>query len=224
MCGRFTLSSDEPEWVATQLEVPLPQLADYRPRYNVAPMQRHWIVRAHDQEREATRARWGLVNVWAKDNSRAARQINARGETVAERPAFRSAFRSRRCIVPADGFYEWSGPRGKRQPHWITPADGGLLMFAGLYEDWYPEPDLPETTFTIITTAPNATLTAIHNRMPVILSRDDVADWLFTAKDEADGLQSLLAPAPDELLQVAYASPLVGPVKNDGPELLRPAS
>lgn len=220
MCGRFTLTNGDPEWVATQLEVPLPQIAQYRPRYNVAPMQRHFIVRGNEHAREAIEARWGLVNVWAKDNSRASRQINARGETVAERPAFRSAFRSRRCVVPADGFYEWSGPRGKRQPHWIRPVDSSLMLMAGLYEDWYPEPDMPETTFTIITTTPNATTSSIHDRMPVILSRDDVDDWLFTPKEDAALMLPLLRPAPDELLTVSDASPLVNSVKNDGPELL----
>ena len=110
-----------------------------------------------------------MVNRWARDNSRASQCINARSETLEQRPTFREAFQQRRCVVPADGLFEWSGPKGKRQPLLIHPRAGVLLLFAGLYESWYPEKDRPELTFTIVTCAANSAIASIHDRMPVVL-------------------------------------------------------
>lgn len=220
MCGRFTLSVEGREELAAAIGVPVEQVPDsWNARYNIAPMQRHFVVRQEREDRDLLVARWGLVNHWAKDNKRAGRQINARAETVAERPAYRQAFTARRCVIPADGFYEWSGPRQARQPHWFHPHDGGLLLFAGLYESWQREPEEREETFTIITTEANALVEPIHDRMPVILS-DDVADeWLFEGTP-AERLHALLRPAPDDLLTVRDISPLVNSVKNEGAALL----
>ena len=141
MCGRFTLTVADREELARELGVS-PDAFDeneYRPRWNIAPLQWHWIVHMEGEDRQVLRARWGLVNSWAKDNKRAGQQINARAETIDSRPAFRAAFKSRRCVVPADGFYEWTGPKGKRTPLWFHRPDGGLLLFAGLYEPWRPD-------------------------------------------------------------------------------------
>ncbi|NIO00390.1 MAG: SOS response-associated peptidase, partial [Anaerolineae bacterium] len=119
--------------VARELGVPVSQLPEesYRPRYNIAPTNKHWIVRMEYEDRELLRARWGLINHWAKDPNVGYRQINARAETLDKRPAFRDAFNNRRCVVPADGFFEWAGPKGNRKPIWLHRQDGGLLLFAG---------------------------------------------------------------------------------------------
>ena len=146
MCGRYTLTYRQAEELAFELGIPVQQLTEYEPHYNIAPNQRQWIVRTEFEDREALKARWGLINHWAKDKNQGFKQINARAETVHQRPAFRDAFKKRRCVVPADGFYEWQGPRGKRMPLWFHRPDDGLLFFAGLYESWQPEPDVWEPT------------------------------------------------------------------------------
>src|ERR1700726_717667 len=130
------------------------------------------------ESREAIPAGWGLVNSWAKDASRASMCINAKAETIDKLPSFRGAFEKRRCVVPADGFYEGRGPKAGREPLWIHPADGALLLFAGLFEAWQFQPGEWQTTFTIITTAASRTLEPIHNRMPVILDEAGAADWM----------------------------------------------
>ncbi len=172
------------------------------------------------EDREALRARWGLINHWAKDKNQGYKQINARAETVHQRPAFRDAFMKRRCVVPADGFYEWAGPKGKRQPLWLHRPDSGLLLFAGLYESWQPEPDVWEPTFTIITTEANEMVSRIHNRMPVILLEDKVDDWLHPREEDPEKLRQLLVPGPDDLLIATPVSPRVNSVRNDDPDLL----
>ncbi len=224
MCGRYTLTYRQAEQLALELGVPVEQLADYEPRYNIAPAQRQWIVRMEYEDRQALRARWGLINHWAKDKKTGFKQINARGETVHQRPAYRTAFKERRCVVPADGFYEWEGPKGKRTPLWFHRPDGGLLLFAGLYESWQPEPDVWEATYTIITTEANGLISRVHNRMPVILPEERVDDWLHPKESDSDKLHSLLVPAADDLLIRTAASPSVNSVKNDDPSLLEYAA
>ena len=220
MCGRFTLTRRDGRELAAELGIPDDAFADYRPRYNIAPMQRHFIVTTEFENRKVVPARWGLVNRWAKDNSRASQCINAKAETVEARRSFRGAFKKRRCVVPADGFYEWTGPKGARQPLWIHRADGKLILFAGLYEDWFPEKDKPETTFTIITCEPNAVTRPIHNRMPVILGERAADDWMNPGEADPLSLKRLLIPAADDVLLAQPASPLANSVRNDGPELL----
>jgi putative SOS response-associated peptidase YedK len=162
-----------------------------------------------------------LVNRWAKDNSRASQCINAKAETLEQRSTFKEAFQQRRCVVPGDGFFEWVGAKNRRQPLWIHPRDGGLILFAGLYESWYPAPNQPVLTFTIITCAANATVAAIHHRMPVILDQGAAEDWMNPREGDPLSLKRLLVPAPSDLLVMTPASPLANSVKNDGPELLR---
>ncbi len=220
MCGRFTLTRRDGRVLAAELGVPDDAFSDYRPRYNIAPMQRHFIVTTEFENRKVVPARWGLVNRWAKDNSRASQCINAKAETVEARPSFRDAFKRRRCVVPADGFYEWTGPKSARRPMWIHRADGKLILFAGLYEDWFPEKDRPETTFTIITCEPNAVIRPIHNRMPVILEERAADDWMNPGEADPLSLKRLLIPAADDVLLAQPASPLANSVRNDGPELL----
>ena len=220
MCGRFTLTRKDKREVAEFLGVDESELGDYRPRYNIAPMQWHFLVVSEYERRKALPAKWGLANRWAKDNSRASQCINAKAETVEVRPSFRYAFKKRRSVVPADGLYEWTGAKGTRRPIWFHRADGKLMLFAGLYEDWFPEKDKPEMTFTIVTCDSNAVTRPIHNRMPVILSERDADDWMNPLEKDPSLLKRLLVPAPDELLVAQPASTLVNSPRNDGPELL----
>lgn len=221
MCGRFTLTRRDRRELAAELGVADESLADYRPRYNIAPLQRHFVVTLERENRKIVPARWGLVNSWAKDNQRASKCINAKAETVEKLPTFRAAFKKRRCAVPADGFYEWRGPQGRRDPLWIHPRTDELILFAGLYEAWQPEPGKWEMTFTIITTAANKLIQPIHDRMPVILSDRAADDWMNPNEADPLALKRLLVPAPDDLLVITPASPLVNSVRNEGPELLR---
>lgn len=215
------MSYRKAEMLAAQLGVPIESLTDYRPRYNIAPTDPHWIVRTKYEDREILPARWGLVNHWMTDRKQAFKNINARAETVRKTPAFRHAFAERRCVVPADGFFEWTGPKENRQPIWFHRPDGGLILFAGLYESWKPSPDEWERTFTIITTNANDLVTPIHNRMPVILEDDAVDDWLY-ARQSPESLIELLRPAPEEMLVATPVSARVNSVKNDDPEVLDP--
>jgi putative SOS response-associated peptidase YedK len=222
MCGRFTLTWEEWRKVleALGIEDEGHTFADYRPRFNIAPTDQHFIVTSEFERRKVQRARWGLVNRWARDNSRASQCINAKAETLEQRTTFREAFQRRRCVVPADGFYEWTGPKNKRQPLWIHPRSGGLMLLAGLYESWYPERNQPEVTFTIVTCAANAALAEIHDRMPVILNERAAEDWMNPREPDPLSLKRLLVPVSPDLLSVRPASPLVNSVKNEGQALL----
>jgi len=221
MCGRFTITRRDGNMLAAELGVAADSFVDYRPRYNVAPTQMHYVVRVKFENREVLPARWGLVNTWAKDASTAAKNINARAETVESRRAFREAFIKRRCVVPADGFFEWTGPKTARQPTWFHREDNQLLLFAGLYESWRPKPDQWETTFTILTTDANAVTRQYHDRMPVILADRDADDLMDPRAPDPLALKKLLVPAPADLLIATSVSPDVNDVDNDSPDLLR---
>lgn len=227
MCGRMTLATAS----YLDLSAILGASADpaieafYRPRYNIAPMSPHVVLRAREGQRQLVPARWGLINTWAKDPSVASRQINARSETARSRPAFRDAFERRRCVVPADGFYEWEGPKGARKPLWFHPTKGGLLHLAGLYETWNdPASGQPVRTFTILTTSANKLITPVHDRMPAILMPEEVDTWLATPgrgePSNADEASALLRPAPNDYLEARPASRRVNSVQYDGPDLL----
>jgi len=168
MCGRFSLIVDA-SVLAGVFEIDPPQ--NLRPRFNIAPTQTIPIVRAgSEQPREWAEVRWGLVPSWAKDPKIGARMINARGETVAEKPSFRSAVKNRRCLIPADGFYEWAKTDTGKQPNYIHFADGRAFAFAGLWERWHTSEGEALATCTIITTTPNDLVAGLHDRMPVILA------------------------------------------------------
>jgi putative SOS response-associated peptidase YedK len=221
MCGRFTITRRDGNMLAAELGVAADSFVDYRPRYNVAPTQMHYVVRVKFENREVLPARWGLVNTWAKDASTAAKNINARAETVESRRAFREAFIKRRCVVPADGFFEWTGPKTARQPTWFHREDNQLLLLAGLYESWRPKPDQWETTFTILTTDANALTRQYHDRMPVILADRDADDWMDPRAPDPLALKKLLVPALEGLLIATPVSPDVNDVDNDSPDLLK---
>ncbi len=220
MCGRFTLTVHHVGSLIDKLGASLePELAGlYRPRFNVAPGDQHWMLRHKQGERVLVPAGWGLVNSWAKDPSIGFRQINARAETLSERPAFRDAFRRARCLIPADGFYEWRGARKQREPLWFHPPDGELLLLAGLYDGWRdPVTELWRKTFTVITTEANEVVRPAHDRMPAIVPLDRADDWLF-----GDAPAALLRPSPPELLIASPASPRVNMARHDDPGLLDP--
>lgn len=212
--GRFTLTWDQ--WLRAAGRLGLSDdeevAASYRPRWNIAPTDEHFIVTSPFERHVARRARWGLVNRWARDNKRAAQAINAKAETLQGRPSFREAFEQRHCVIPADGFYEGTGPKEHRRPFWIHPPDGGLMLFAGLYESWYPERNRPQVTFTILTCAANALIGAIHDRMPVVLDEGDAEDWMNSRETNSASLKRLLVPAPEGALEMRPASPLANSV------------
>lgn len=216
MCGRFSLIVDA-SVLAGVFEIDPPR--DLRPRFNIAPTQRIPIVRAgREAPREWAEVRWGLVPSWAKDEKIGARMINARGETVAEKPSFRSAVKSRRCLIPADGFYEWVKTDGGKQPHYIHFADGRTFAFAGLWERWHKSEGEPLDTCTIITTTPNDLVATLHDRMPVILPPAAFTEWLAPEPLTSDRLQALLAPHPAADMEAYAVSTYVNKPANDDPE------
>lgn len=221
MCGRYALNSTPQELMSA---FRLAECADFRPRFNIAPLQVVPVVRERPNgERVAHLLRWGLLPAWAKDESLAGKMINARAETLAEKPAFRAAFRARRCLIPASGFYEWQALTGGKQPWFIHGADSELLAFAGLWERWQPEGRPPLDTFTIVTTSANDMMTPLHERMPVILKPADQGPWL--ARGTApEMLAPLLAPAAEAALTRYRVSPRVGKVGNDDRDCLAPVS
>src|SRR6266481_6126401 len=221
MCGRFTITRRDGNSLAAELGVPADSFVDYRPRYNVAPTQSHFIVRIKYENRVAIPAIWGLVRSGSKDASMAAKTINVRSETVDTRGAVHDAFQKRRCVVPADGFFVWTGPKTARQPTWFHRGDNQLLLFAGLYESWRPKPNKWETTFTILTTDANSLTRQYHDRMPVILADRDADDWMDPRAPDPLALKKLLVPAPANLLIATPVPPDVNDVDNDSPDLLK---
>ena len=194
---------------------------EFRPRYNIAPTDPHFVVRLHGESWEPLGATWGLLNPWSRDNKRAAMQINAKAETLDESRVFREPFQKRRCLVPADGFFEWTGAKASRQPIWYHRPGGGLILFAGLYDWWKPAKDADwQATFTIITTEPNDLVRPIHDRMPVILEGDRADQWLDPNEHDAAKLKSLLQPAAEDALAARWVSQKANNVKNDVPEVL----
>ena len=224
MCGRFTLTVEQLEFIEAvqRLNVRLFGGGDFQPRFNIAPTQLHPIILGDGEVFAAQPARWGLVNSWAGDAKRAARQINARSETVAESRAFARPFQRRRCLVPADGWYEWSGPKHQRQPHWIHRADREPFVFAGLYDIWRPEPERPAVTFTILTKEATEALANIHSRMPVVLPPDRQEAWLDSGNRDKESVLPLLELPPDDSFITMPVSSRVNAVKRDDPTLLEP--
>lgn len=228
MCGRF-VSTSPPDDLAAYFGAEPASEAVLEPNYNVAPTQDVLAVIEDDDARHLDAFYWGLVPSWAKDVKIGSRMINARAETLAERSAFKKPFAARRCLVPADGFYEWkkleAGTKPKKQPMYIHRADGRPLAFAGLWSVWRgPDHDQePLRSLTIITTTPNGLMAPIHDRMPAILTEDRWATWLDRDNHDLDALGRLLAPVDDELLAVTPVGNLVNNVRNNGPELVEPA-
>ncbi|MBL9139054.1 MAG: SOS response-associated peptidase [Verrucomicrobiales bacterium] len=209
MCGRYDLSESGRTLKIGDFEL---ILTTSQPRYNICPTQKAPVVRRGPTGScTLEELRWGLIPAWAKDTTSAAKCINARSETVAEKPMFRSAFRRRRCLVPADGYYEWQMAKPRKLPWRFTRLDRHPMLFAGLWESWRPpgQTDAPEIeTFTILTRAPTPRIAEIHDRMPVILEPEAAAMWLDPSTTEAQ-LITLCAPSSQELLTMARVT-LVG--------------
>jgi putative SOS response-associated peptidase YedK len=218
MCGRYTLMKlADLLKLIPWLQVPA-EVLERQSRFNVAPSQVLPIVVESHGQTVLRDAKWGFVPSWTKEKPKA-QPINARSETVAESGMFRRAFAERRCLVPADGFYEWKGAKPPKQPYLVRLRDHGLFAFAGLWERWYPPGGEPADTFTILTTAPNELMKGIHDRMPVIVPPDGYRRWLA-----GDPPQDLLKPYPAELMEAAPVSPKVNSPKFDDPECIEPAS
>lgn len=217
MCGRFVQSFDP---LVVQHELSLTSVPDIPPRFNVAPTQRVPIV-TNERPHDMSILQWGLIPSWAKDTAMSGKLINARAETLDEKPSFRNAFKSRRCIVPVSGFYEWQADAEGKQPLYIHPTDAPFFTLAGLWETW-KNPATGEIipTFTIITTAANDFMRQFHERMPVILSRDDRHAWLTA--DDPHLRKALLQPY-DPARMIAYpVSKMVNKPANDTPECIVP--
>jgi putative SOS response-associated peptidase YedK len=222
MCGRFTLRT--PAAILKDY-FGLPDLPDLKPRYNVAPTQPVGAIRTRDGERTWAELRWGLIPGWARDASIGSRMINARAETVATKKAFREAYVARRCVIPADGFYEWQRrDDGSKQPYLLTLADNRPFGFAGLWERWRPDRGTAIVeSCTVITTQPNELVAPIHDRMPVLFDAEAASAWLDeTAAPEA--LQVLLQPFPSESMRATPVSTLVNRPANDSPVCVEPVT
>jgi len=222
MCGRFTLTVDPAEAQEALREVTFPQ--KFAPRFNIAPTQPVLAIPNDDQNR-ADFFVWGLIPMWAKDPSIGNRLINARAETLEEKPSFRGGLKYKRCLILADGFYEWKGASGKKvkTPFFIHMKDRKPFAFAGLWDSWTSPDGSQIKSCTIITTEPNDLMAIIHNRMPVILHPRDYAKWLDPSPQTPDQLKPLLKPFPADMMDAYPVGTLVNTPANDMPELVVPA-
>lgn len=226
MCGRFTLRNSPAE-IAEHFRLDPADLPDLRPRFNIAPTQPVAAVAPSSKEegRSLALLRWGLVPPWVDDPADFPTLINARAETAPEKPAFREAFRDRRCLVPADGFYEWTEPEdgGPKRPYYVSRPDGGLFSFAGLWERWSGEGGRTIDSCTILTTDPNEVVGPLHDRMPVILDRAHYEAWLDPGGSRSQ-LEALLRPAPAGTLRAVPVSRRVNSPENDDPACIEPVA
>ncbi len=222
MCGRFALTVELDALMEAFPGFTFPQTI--APRYNIAPIQAVPVI-PNDNEAQVKLFRWGLIPFWAKDPAIGNRMINARAETLAEKPSFKAAYQYRRCLVLADGFYEWRKEAGRRAktPYFIQLASGQPFAFAGLWEVWEQEAQ-PIYSCTIITTAPNAVVAPIHNRMPVVLAPAAYGQWLDPDVHDAKALQGLLKPYPAADMAAYEVSTVVNNPSNDVPECVEPVA
>jgi len=220
MCGRYTVTS-APEAIRALFRYP--EQPNFPPRYNIAPTQPIAIVRLMEGQRQFALMRWGLLPSWVKDPKTFSLLVNARGESVCDKPAFRAAMKRRRCLIPADGFYDWKEiGGGRKQPFYVRAKSGELLAFAGLWETWMGPNGEELDTATIVTTRANRTLAPIHDRMPVIVPPEAFDLWLDTAHVDARTAEAIIQPAPDGLLEAYPVSTAVNRTANDNPKLLEP--
>ena len=221
MCGRFTIVVS---WDELMLRFMLEQAAPpfHRPQYNVAPSQMIMAIIHDGAKNRLGELKWGLIPSWAKDEKIGNKMLNARAETLMEKPAFRTPLEKKRCLIPADGFYEWKRSGTGKQPMRITLTSGELFAMAGLYETWLAPDGRKISSCTIITTTPNKLVEDIHDRMPVILRPEDEAVWLDREQRDPSRLLPLLQPYPAEKMTAYPVSPIVGNVKNDSPACLEP--
>ncbi len=220
MCGRYLITSTPEAMRALfkYLEQP-----NFPPRYNVAPTQPIPIVRLHEGERQFALVRWGLIPAWVKDPKAFSLILQARSDSVVDKPSFKNAMRRRRCLIPADGFYEWNEAYNPRRPYVVRPKDGKPVAFAGLWEAWMGPNGEELETCAVITCEANRTLHPIHHRMPVVIPEEAFGMWLDCRNVDALTASALLVPAPENLFEAWEISRDVNRVVNDSPELLKPA-
>ncbi len=223
MCGRYVLNAPDDlseRFQLRQLSVSLPH------SWNIAPTTSQLVVvENRDGDREARTMTWGLTPRWAKDAARKGPSpINARAEGISDKPMFRNLLRNRRCLVPANGFYEWKNLGDHKQPYYVSIPDEPVFSFAGLYDAWKADDEQVVASYTIITTAANSLMSGIHQRMPVILHRDDEEEWLDRSINDPGQIERLLVPYPAEDMAVVPVSRAVNNVRNDGPELIAPVA
>jgi len=222
MCGRFALTTP-PDLIASAFRLSDPPVI--RPRYNIAPTQDALVVRTMDGEREGELMHWGLVPFWSRDTSINSRLVNARSETAAGRAAFRNAFRKRRCLIPASGFFEWRREDRFKRAFYIRPITRQPMAIAGLYEEWR-DPDRPDAplleSFTILTTEPNVLMRDIHHRMPVLVDPVEHELWLDPEVTEPEMVHHLLRPTPSDWLEAFCVSSYVDNPAHEGPECIHP--
>ena len=217
MCQRYCLTS-APD--AVRRAFGHHNVDDFPPRYNIAPTQPVLIVRHdHGRRRELTLVRWGLIPSWLKDPARISTLINARAETAEEKASFRGAMRHRRCLVPADGFYDWIGNPGAKRPYLLRPRAGGMLAFAGLWEHWLGADGSEIETMAILTVPANTVAARLNDRMPAILQPDQFDAWLDIGSGQSGAAAALLAPAADDVLEIVEVSPKLNNARNEGPEV-----
>ncbi len=217
MCGRYTLVKT-PEEVAEHFN--LNDVPALEPRYNVAPTQQVFALRSVGEGREGVLLKWGLVPPWASDPSIGVRMLNARAETVKEKPAFRVAFQRRRCLIPACGFYEWRAAGKKKEPVHFRRGDGRLFAFGGLWERWTSPDGVTLESCTVITTAANELVRPVHDRMPAILDPSRYNDWLDVKITDPGLLLPMLAPWPAGEMAAVPANPIVNSARSEGPACL----
>ncbi len=222
MCGRFTLATNPAEYAEDLGDAVFPE--QFQPRYNIAPSQPVLAV-SNDAKSKASFFVWGLVPSWAKEPTIGSRLINARAETLAEKPAFRGAYKYKRCIIPADGFYEWMARPGTKAkvPHYIRLKSHKPFALAGLWEQWDSPDGSIIRTCTIVTTEANALMAPIHNRMPVIFAPEAIAEWLDAEPRAPQDLNRLLGPFPPEMMESYAVSTLVNSPANDRVECITAA-
>lgn len=221
MCARYLFELKLNQW-SESLALVFETFGDWT-RWNIAPTAEVPVVRAGPRggEPRAELLRWGLIPSWSKDASFGARAINARSETVAEKPAFRSAFKRRRCLVPASGFYEWSGAKGARTAHLFRMRDARPFTFAGIWERWQPRDGDALETFSILTCGPNELVSSVHDRMPVILPEANRDAWLDPEHDDAAALRALLAPYAAAEMEAFPVGTYVNDARHQGPDCAR---
>jgi putative SOS response-associated peptidase YedK len=219
MCGRYAITT-APEAMRQLFQYR--ETPDFPPRYNVAPTQPIPVVRLWEGERQFVLMRWGLIPAFVKDPKTISLLFNARGETLNERPAFKNAMKRRRCLIPADGFYEWKRDGNGKRPYFVRRKGGGMLAFAGLWETWIGPNGEELDTATIVTTDAGESIKTIHHRMPVILEPDAWEMWLDTARVDERMAAALIGPARDDLFEVYEVSSAVNRAVHDAPELIQP--
>lgn len=220
MCGRYTLAAG-PEFIGPYFDIEGP-LPDFKTSYNITPGGDVPVIwQAPGGGRACSLMHWGLIPHWAKEPTTKYKMINAKAETLTERPAFRSAFKHHRCLIPASGFYEWQADKDGKQPYYIYPKSGDLLAFAGLWEYW--EGDHVINSCTIITTTANSTVASIHERMPAIIMQEQFDTWLDPDVEDTRFLQDWLLPVKQDTLQLHAISKAVNNPANDNPGLIEPA-